>query len=223
MKKFVLIVAGGRGVRMDKNIPKQFIEIAGRPVLMHTFDRFYNFDSELEFVLALPEDQVIIWKQLCEKHRFEIEHQIAHGGENRFNSVKNGLDLISNNGIVFIHDGVRPLVSGQTIQNCLETAIKKGNALPVVPVSESIRMADGIESIAVDRSSYFLVQTPQTFQAHLIKAAYQKAKPEGFTDDATVLESFGETIHLVEGNRGNIKITFPEDLIFAEIMLKKLN
>lgn len=221
MKKFALIVAGGSGSRMNNSIPKQFIEINGRPVLMHTFDAFINFDPKLEYILVLPKDQIKLWNLLCDKHQFKIECEIASGGETRFHSVKNGLDLISEDGIVFIHDGVRPLVSAKTLQNCFETATLKGNALPVIPVSESVRFADDSGNQPVDRSKYFLVQTPQTFQTKLIQQAYQKAKSTLFTDDATVLESMGETIHLVEGNRENIKITNPPDLIIAEAFLKQ--
>lgn len=220
MKKFALIVAGGSGSRMNNNIPKQFIEINGRPVLMHTFDVFFNFDPKLEFILVLPKDQISLWKSLCEIHQFRIEYKIAFGGETRFDSVKNGLALIPEDGIVFIHDGVRPLVSLKTLQNCFETAVKKGNALPVIPVSESVREVDGLKNKAVDRSKYFLVQTPQTFQTRLIQKAYQQTTSSLFTDDASVLEGTGETIHLVEGNRENIKITYPEDLIMAGIFLK---
>jgi len=221
MKKFALIVAGGSGSRMNNNIPKQFIEINGRPVLMHTFDVFFNFDPKLEFILVLPQNQIILWNSLCDKHQFKMDCKIAFGGETRFHSVKNGLDLISGDGIVFIHDGVRPLVSLKTLQNCFETAVEKGNALPVISVSESVREVDGLQSKAVDRSKYFLVQTPQTFQTRLIQKAYQQATSNIFTDDASVLECTGETIHLVEGNRENIKITYPEDLILADIFLKK--
>lgn len=219
MKKFVLIVAGGSGSRMNSKLPKQFLEIGGRPILMHTFDAFVNYDSELSFVLVLPKEQVNTWKNLCEKHQFKVNHKLAFGGETRFYSVKNGLDLIPNEGIVFIHDGVRPLVSVQTLHNCFETARQKGNALPVISVHESIRMKNGDISSAVDRSKYFLVQTPQTFQSVQIKEAYRKAKTDKFTDDATVLENSGEKIHMVEGNRKNIKITFPEDLLLAKLIL----
>jgi len=152
MKKFALIVAGGSGNRMNNAVPKQFIEINGRPVLMHTFDAFINFDSKLEFILVLPKDQITFWDALCQKHQFKTEYKIAFGGETRFQSVKNGLDLISDDGIVFIHDGVRPLVSAKTLQNCLDTAIEKGNALPVIPVTESVRFANGSGNQPVDRS-----------------------------------------------------------------------
>ncbi len=221
MKKFALIVAGGSGTRMKNEVPKQFIEINDRPILMHTFDVFVQYDPQFEFILVLPKEHIEFWKSLCEKHKFDLNHKIALGGETRFDSVKNGLDLILTDGIVFIHDGVRPLVSIKTLENCFETAEEKGNSLPVIPVSESIRMVEEMANCAVDRSKYFLVQTPQTFRTQLIKKAYQHALSNIFTDDATVLENTGETIYLVDGNRENIKITFPEDLVYAEIFLHR--
>ncbi len=221
MKKFALIVAAGSGSRMNAAVPKQFIEINGRPVLMHTFDVFLQYDPQIEFILVLPKDLVELWKSLCKKHNFNLLHKIALGGETRFDSVKNGLDLISDEGVVFIHDGVRPLVSINTLKNCFETALEKGNSLPVVTVSESIRMVEGSKNCAVDRSKYFLVQTPQTFKTYLIKKAYQQATSNVYTDDATVMENSGQTIHLVEGNRENIKITFAEDLVYAKMLLKR--
>ena len=221
MKKFALIVAGGSGSRMNKSIPKQFLEINKRPILMHTFDKFMRYDPQIEFIVVLPKNETESWKSLCKKHEFHIKHKIAFGGETRFDSVKNGLDLIQSEGIVFIHDGVRPLVSIKTLDNCFETALEKGNSLPVIPVSESIRLVEELGNCAVDRSKYFLVQTPQTFKIKLIKKAFQQATSNLFTDDATVLENTGETIHLVDGNRENIKITFPEDMIYAEIFLNR--
>lgn len=219
MKKFALIVAGGSGNRMKNIVPKQFIELNSRPVLMHTFDVFCNYDSQIEFILVLPKNQINFWKRLCERHNFKTKHNLAFGGKTRFHSVKNGLDLIEEEGIVFIHDGVRPTVSVQTIQNCYNTTIEKGNALPVIPVNESVRFADENGNKSVDRNKHFLVQTPQTFKTGLIKKAYQQIFSELFTDDASVLESFGKTIHLVSGNRENIKITYPEDLIIAKSFL----
>ena len=219
MKKFVLIVAGGSGSRMKSGLPKQFIEIAGLPVLMHTFEVFYNYDPDIEFVLVLPEKHIGQWENLCQQYGFRYQYKLASGGNLRFQSVKNGLALLPDEGIVFIHDGVRPLVSKETLHNCFEMAVLKGNALPVISVPESIRMKNGEQNHAVDRNKYFLVQTPQTFNCALIKKAYFKANNNLFTDDATVLESLGEKINLVEGNRDNIKITFPEDLLFAEAIL----
>ncbi|MCK3683717.1 2-C-methyl-D-erythritol 4-phosphate cytidylyltransferase [Maribellus sp. YY47] len=218
--KFALIVAGGSGSRMNNEVPKQFLELAGKPVLMHTFEAFYSFDTAIRFVLVLPESEFQRWKELCEKHHFNINHHLAAGGSSRFESVKNGLDCIPEDGIVFIHDGVRPLVSKQTLQNCLDTARVKGNALPVVPVSESVRYIDGSKNTSLDRSKYFLVQTPQTFTLSLIKKAYQQPYSELFTDDASVLENMGTNIVTVEGNRENIKITFPEDLRIATLLLQ---
>jgi 2-C-methyl-D-erythritol 4-phosphate cytidylyltransferase len=221
VKKFVLMMAGGSGSRMNNNIPKQFVELNGKPVIMHTFQVFYDFDPAINFVLVLPEQQVECWKQLCEKHNFCIPHEIAFGGETRFFSVKNGLEKISGDGIVFIHDSVRPLVSVKTIENCLAKTLEKGNALPVVAVTESVRKVKKDSSKAVDRNNYKLVQTPQTFIVDQIKKAYLQTFSEHFTDDASVLENTGEKIHLVDGNHENIKITYPQDLTIAEALLKK--
>jgi len=165
-------------------------------------------------------NQIETWENLCRKHDFSIPFKLAIGGVNRFQSVKNGLELISSEGIVFIHDGVRPLVSSGTLTNCYNTALEKGNALPVIPVSESVRWIDGGENKALDRSKYYMVQTPQTFQSGLIKAAYKQEFSDMFTDDASVLESTGAKIFPVEGNRENIKITFAGDLLVAELFLK---
>ena len=221
MKKFALIVAGGSGERMNSQVPKQFLEINGRPVLMHTIDVFKRYDSDLEVILVLPGEHILMWDKLCNQHQFNIKYKIAKGGDTRFESAFNGLDLISGDGIVFIHDGVRPLVSLKTIENCYEMALRKGNALPVIPVSESVRMIEKQKSKAVDRSSFMMVQTPQTFRIGIIKRAYKAAESTDFTDDATVLENTGETIYLVPGNRENIKITYPHDLVFAESILAR--
>jgi 2-C-methyl-D-erythritol 4-phosphate cytidylyltransferase len=221
MKKFALIMAGGSGTRMKTEIPKQFIEIVGLPVVMHTILRFVQFDPEIQIILVLPENQFDLWIQLCKKHNFTKILKLAKGGETRFHSVKNGLRMIAGEGIVFIHDAVRPLVSVQTLRNCLETAIGKGNALPVIPVIDSVRISEMNSSFPADRSKIFLVQTPQTFQTSQIISAYKNVTHSGFTDDATVLESTGVEINLVEGNRENIKITTPADLIIAEAFLNK--
>lgn len=219
LKKFALIVAGGSGNRMGSSVPKQFLELEGKPVLMHTFEAFLRFDPEIEFILVLPQIQIDKWKKLCAKHAFTTHYKLAVGGENRFRSVQNGLAQISDDGIVFIHDGVRPLVTQQTIANCFTEAKTSGNALPVIQPSESIRFANEQGNKAVDRSKYFLVQTPQTFKVNSIKEAYKKAPHEDFTDDASVLESSGHKIHLVDGNRENIKITWPHDLLLAKSFL----
>jgi 2-C-methyl-D-erythritol 4-phosphate cytidylyltransferase len=221
MKKFALIVAGGSGSRMGSQQLKQFMEIAGKPVLMHTIEAFTTFDPAIMIILVLPENQKKFWEELCNKHKFQIPHSVANGGFLRFHSVKNGLDAIpEEDGIVFIHDSVRPLVSHETLQRCYDGAVKYGNAIPVFSVSESIRVKDAGISYPVDRSKLVLVQTPQTFRLPLIKSAYQQEYCPEFTDDATVLEKTVKSIHLVEGNRENIKITWPEDLIFAGMVFE---
>jgi 2-C-methyl-D-erythritol 4-phosphate cytidylyltransferase len=220
MKKFVIIVAGGSGSRMGTEIPKQFLELCGKPVLMHTISVFHDFDPESKIILVLPEDQLPFWKGLCLKHSFSLVHQVVSGGETRFHSVQNGLSQIDGEGIVFIHDGVRPLVSRETLGRCLETAQESGNAIPVLPVTESLRKLEGEQNISVDRSQYFSVQTPQTFRSNQILEAFQQDFDPAFTDDASVAEKAGFSIQMVEGNRENIKITTPTDLIIAEALLK---
>jgi 2-C-methyl-D-erythritol 4-phosphate cytidylyltransferase len=220
MKKFALIVAAGSGSRMQSTVPKQFIELNGKPVLMHTMEAFYNSDPDFHFILVLPEKLTEPWKLLCEKYGFTINHILVKGGATRFHSVKNGLEKINEDGIVFIHDGVRPLVSQKTIENCYIVAAKQGNALPVIAPSESVREVFNGKNTAVDRSKYFLVQTPQTFRISLIKSAYNNKYSLTLTDDASVLEQNGHRINLVEGNRENIKITYPEDRLIAETFLK---
>jgi len=221
MKKFVIIVAGGSGSRMGTQIPKQFLELCGRPVLMHTIQVFYDFDPESELILVLPESQHEFWAGLCLKHSFSLPHQIANGGETRFQSVNNGLKLIKGKGIVFIHDGVRPLVSHQTLTRCCETATNSGNAIPVMPVTESLRKKEGNQNCSVDRSLFFSVQTPQTFRSEIILKSFLQSYDQAFTDDASVAEKAGFAINLVEGNPENIKITSPVDLILAEALIQK--
>jgi len=221
MKKFVIVVAGGSGSRMGTEIPKQFLELCGKPVLMHTIQVFHNFDPESRIILVLPEDQQQFWKGLCLEHSFSLVHQVVSGGKTRFHSVLNGLSQIDGEGIVFIHDGVRPLVSRETLDRCLETAQKCGNAIPVLPVTESLRKQEGDQNISVDRSQYFSVQTPQTFRSEQILEAFKQDFDAAFTDDASVAEKAGFAIQMVEGNRENIKITTPIDLIVTEAFLKK--
>jgi 2-C-methyl-D-erythritol 4-phosphate cytidylyltransferase len=221
MKKFVLIVAGGSGSRMKTEIPKQFLEICGKPILMHTIQIFYDFNPECELILVIPEAQQEYWDELCLKHSFTLPHRIVSGGENRFNSVQNGLKLIDEKGIVFIHDGVRPLVSQQTIERCYQMARKNGNAIPVLQVNDSLRKKKDQQSVSVDRTLYLSVQTPQTFRSEQILQAFEQDFDPAFTDDASVAEQAGFPIFMVEGNRENIKITNPTDLIIAEAFLRK--
>jgi 2-C-methyl-D-erythritol 4-phosphate cytidylyltransferase len=221
MHKYVLIVAGGKGERMGAEVPKQFLELAGKPILMHTLEKFSSTFPSIEILLALPENQIDFWKELCYKYEFtNVPHQIVIGGETRFHSVQNALALVKEKSIVAIHDGVRPLVSSQTILTCFNEAEKMGNAVPVVPVFESLRYIIGNKkNNAVKRSCYRLVQTPQCFTSDLILKAYQQEFDANFTDDASVVEKLGEDIHLVAGNKENIKITTTEDLITAEALI----
>ncbi len=222
MHKYAIIVAGGKGERMGSETPKQFLEIKGKAILMHTIEKFFNTFPEIKIILALPENQIDFWEELCYKCGFvNVPHHIVKGGETRFHSVKNALELVKNNGIVGIHDGVRPLVSEQTIKICYEIAKQKGNAIPVVDVVESLRFVSKQEGTnkAVNRSCYKVVQTPQCFTSESILKAYKQEFDNGFTDDASVVEKIGETINLVEGNQENIKITTQQDLILAEALI----
>lgn len=219
MNYYVVIVAGGQGQRMQSNIPKQFLTLSGKPILMHTIEAFHSFSRRIEIILVLPTEFKAKWEFLLNEYRYAIKHQIVNGGENRFESVKNGLDQVPANGLVAIHDGVRPLVSKTTIEKVFDTAQKLGNAIPVVPVAESVRQIDATHNFPVDRSRFCLVQTPQCFKANQIKTAYEKDYRKEFTDDATVLEAMGIKINLVEGNIENIKITKPSDIQFAEALM----
>ena len=221
MKKFVIIVAGGSGQRMGTDLPKQFLELCGKPVLMHTLQRFYDFDPHCQLILVLPLLQQELWAGLCQNHSFSMPHKVATGGETRFHSVQSGLNLLDGEGIVFIHDGVRPLVSRETLDRCFQTAQIEGNALPVLPVSDSLRKRDGDQNRAVDRSQFLIVQTPQTFHSAQILQAFSQPYDPAFTDDATVAEKAGFPIHLVEGNPENIKITTPTDLIIAGALMNE--
>ena len=218
---YVIIVAGGKGLRMGSDIPKQFLPIGGRPVLMRTIERFREYSPTLQIILVLPKAQQEYWKELCLKHNFTVAYQLADGGETRFHSVQHGLALIPDNaeGIVGVHDGVRPFPSIEVIHNCYETAREKKAVIPVIPVVETVRHLKGETSETVPRNDYRLVQTPQTFDIQLLKAANRQPYNDGFTDDASVVEAFGFNITLVEGNRENIKITTPYDLKIAEVLI----
>jgi 2-C-methyl-D-erythritol 4-phosphate cytidylyltransferase len=219
MELYVVIVAGGSGKRMGAEIPKQFLELAGRPVLMHTLERFKSFNDAIEIITVLPENQLRFWIDLQKKHSFSILHTLVTGGSNRFFSVRNGLKFVNSPGLVAIHDGVRPFVSIDTIKRCFDTAEKLGNAVPAISPTESLRILTEKGSLPVDRLHVKQIQTPQVFNALLIKNAYLQEYSPDFTDDATVLEKTGEKINLVEGNRENIKITNPEDLLISTALL----
>ena len=220
MKRGCIIVAGGNGSRMGSELPKQFMPIWGTPVLMHTIRNFYNFDPTIQLIVVLPSAETDSWNKLCHLHHFDILHQVTTGGNTRFQSVKNGLSLVDGCELIAVHDGVRPLVSHQTLQNCFSGAAEFGSAIPVLPANESVRQGTMEDSFSVDRSNYFLVQTPQVFKASLIQKSYLQAWIPEFTDDASVAEYMGTAVHLVLGNRENIKITFPEDIQIAESFLK---
>jgi 2-C-methyl-D-erythritol 4-phosphate cytidylyltransferase len=221
MTRYAIIVAGGTGQRFGSQLPKQFILLKGLPILMHTIKAFYAFDSDISFIVTLPPDFIDLWKSLCEQYKFKVTHTIVSGGETRFHSVKNGLDSIENDGLVAIHDAVRPLVSRDTIERCYATAKLKGNAIPVISLNDSIRELQGDNSIQVNRDTYVMVQTPQVFEIGSIKTAYRQGYSPEFTDDATVLEKTGKRIILVEGNKENIKITNQSDLLIAEALLRR--
>lgn len=214
----VIIVAGGKGERMQTDIPKQFIELKSKPILMHSIDIFIQYNNQIEVIVVLPESQIENWNLLCKKHAFEVKHQVVAGGSVRFESVRNGLKVASDSGFIAVHDGVRPLVSLTTIEACFREARISGAAIPVVMPVESIRQIKGDENVAVNRDLFRLVQTPQVFEANILKKAYEQEFNSLFTDDASVVEASGVKISLVEGNRENIKITTPFDLKLAEMM-----
>ena len=247
---YIIILAGGKGLRMGTDIPKQFLPIGGLPVLMHTVKRFREYSKELNIILVLPKQQQEYWQALCDEYQFMEDYTIADGGETRFHSIKNGLKLIPDDaqGLVGVHDGVRPFPSVEVIRNCYETARKTGSAIPVIPVVETIRHLEGqvtsyvtsfhdfchdsakrastmalaapkVQSSTVPRDEYRLVQTPQVFDIQLHKKAYAQDYRDSFTDDASVVESMGCAVTLVEGNRENIKITTPFDCVVAEAIL----
>ncbi|MEQ8415256.1 MAG: 2-C-methyl-D-erythritol 4-phosphate cytidylyltransferase [Imperialibacter sp.] len=221
-EKYVIIVAGGSGSRMGSALPKQFLEVNGRPILMRTIEVFFSFDPSIAVILVLPQSNMDLWKELCKEHRFLPAHQIVAGGASRFQSVRNGLELLPDKGLVAIHDGVRPFVSAEVIAQGFKVASKQGNAIVSLPLKESIREVSGSgnKSAARDRSKYRLIQTPQTFDIRVIKKAYEQFESPLFTDDASVVESAGESIVLIEGNEANIKITHPADLLIADAFLK---
>lgn len=241
MKDYIIIVAGGKGLRMGSDIPKQFLPINGKPVLMRTIERFREFAADLEIILVLPKAQQVYWHQLCKEYHFDVEYMLADGGETRFHSVQHGLAMIPDDaeGVVGVHDGVRPFPSIDVIRRCYDTARTTKAVIPVTPVVETLRhISSGQQqtntdspnksavvpcnnnSVTVPRDEYRLVQTPQCFDIQLLKAANRQPYNDGFTDDASVVESFGFAITLVDGNRENIKITTPYDLKIAEVLVQ---
>ena len=218
MRKHVIIVAGGKGLRMGGDIPKQFLPVHGKPVLMRTLEAFYAYDPSIHIILVLPVSQQAYWKELCRGFNFELSHDIADGGETRFQSVKNGLELVEGEGLVGVHDDVRPFVSQDVMVRCYKEALEKKAVIPVIGVVETVRHLIDEGSVTVPRDQYKLVQTPQVFDASLLRRAYGQEYTDFFTDDASVVEALGEKVYLVEGNRENIKLTTPFDLKLAEVL-----
>ena len=219
MKKYAVIVAGGSGQRMQTAVPKQFLILGDKPVLAHTILAFYRYSEEVELIVVLPERQIKTWDKLCHKYKLQVPHRVVPGGDTRSKSVQQGLDQIKGNGLVAIHDGVRPLVSDTNIAAGYEQAEKHGAAISVVNLKDSLRKITDSGSSSVYRDSFRLVQTPQTFQVDLIKQAYAKAVPNTFTDDASVVEHAGLPLTLIDGDVRNLKITTPEDLLIAQVLL----
>jgi 2-C-methyl-D-erythritol 4-phosphate cytidylyltransferase len=220
MKYYAIIVGGGSGKRMQHVIAKQFLLLKNKPILMHTLSAFFSSPYKPKLILVLHPDLHTQWEQLCLTYNFTIRHQLVGGGEERFHSVRNGLMAIKDDGIVAIHDAVRPLVSANLIARAYETAEQEGNAVACVKPSDSIRKISHEESKIVNREEIVLVQTPQTFQIDQLKKAYQQQYNPIFTDDASVVEKAGFKINLIEGERNNLKITYPEDLELANLLLK---
>ncbi len=221
MKYYAILVAGGTGSRMNSDLPKQFLLINGKPVLMHTIEAFASSKYKPEIIVVLHAEYYNYWKECIRRTVFEIPHTIIPGGESRFQSVKNGLDKIKEKSLIAIHDAVRPVISQEIINSSFEVAEKKGNSVAAIKSRDSVRQIRGECSEALDRETIYLIQTPQTFSSEIIKKAYDLAETNDFTDDATVVEKLGININLITGSSKNIKITFPEDLLIASEFLKR--
>ncbi|CAM4078994.1 2-C-methyl-D-erythritol 4-phosphate cytidylyltransferase [Pedobacter westerhofensis] len=222
MKYYAIIVAGGKGNRMNQDIPKQFIELDGKPVLMHTIQSFYNCVLNPEIILVLNSEQHRFWKELCHTHSFSIPHQVIEGGKERFDSVKNGLAVVKGDGVVAVHDAVRPLASTALIMASYQMALAEGNAIAAIQPVDSVRIKkEGQHSLSLNRDELFLIQTPQTFVTEQLRRAYLQPYSDAFTDDASVVEKAGFSINILPGERSNIKITYVQDLELASFLLKK--
>lgn len=223
MEKYVIIVAGGSGKRMGGEVPKQFLLVAGKPVLMHTVEAFTRTSDGFRFILVLPEEHFSTWNALCNEYNFSVPMQMVAGGKERFFSVKNALEYVPNGALVAVHDGVRPFVSKETINEAFKVAEKNGSAVPVIDEVDSLRRVSDGTSQALNRAEYKRVQTPQVFQSTLLKTAYSQEFSSFFTDDASVVESISEKITLTNGNVENIKLTTPHELLLAEALVNGYN
>ena len=218
-EKTMIVVAGGSGLRMGADLPKQFLELNGKPILMHTLENLNKLDGAMQLVLVLPSSQFGYWEELKSKHRFSVEHSLAPGGTTRFLSVKSGLALAQGE-LIGVHDGVRPFLSQSCFDDCFEMAELNGAAVPVVPIVQSLRKVRPDKNEAVNRDEYRAVQTPQCFRRKVILEAYEKASSSDYSDDATVVEASGNAITLVDGDNHNIKITNPFDLQLAQLLIE---
>lgn len=221
MKYYAIIVGGGSGSRMQSDLPKQFMLLNGKPVLMHTLEAFYHSELKPEIILVLNIDFHTFWEDLCIKHNFTIPHKLVKGGLQRFHSVKNGINSIKNKGIIAIHDAVRPLISNELITKSFLKAEELGNAIVAIKSKDSVRQLNGKTSKALNRDEIYLVQTPQTFSSEILNKAYNQDFRNEFTDDASVVERMGISINIIEGENKNIKITFPEDIQLAELYMNQ--
>ena len=219
MERSAIIVAGGSGKRMGAAVPKQFLLLGGTPLLCRTIEAFHRFDPAMQLIVVLPQEQIGNWKALCIGHHLSIAHAVVAGGVERFHSVHEGLKEVKHEGLVAVHDGVRPLVGTELITRCFAAAEQYGTAIPVVPMGPSAREVDGGSSRALDRATLRIVQTPQCFRVPLLRKAFELPYDPSFTDEATLVERTGVAVHLVEGEEGNLKVTTPVDLRVAEVLL----
>jgi 2-C-methyl-D-erythritol 4-phosphate cytidylyltransferase len=222
MKKYAIIVAGGTGSRMKGEVPKQFMLLNGKLVIVYSIEAFYSFDSSIQLIIVVHPDYLTLWDQLAKQFKVSIPYQVIAGGETRFESVKNGLQLIKEEGFVAVHDAARPVISAELLANLFSAASAYGSAIPVVPITDTIRIIDGDTSRQQDRTYLRAIQTPQVFKVSELQRAYTQTFQATFTDDGSVMEAAGFPVHLAEGSQGNIKITHLQDIAVAEVLIKSL-
>lgn len=220
MKKYAIIVAGGTGTRMKGDVPKQFMPLSGKPVILYSVEAFHAYDPTLEIILVIHSEYLTLWEQLVRNFKVSIPHQVVAGGETRFDSVKNGLGLVNHDGLIAVHDAARPIINKGFLESLFSAALTYGSAIPVLPVSDTIRVLDGNTSHQYDRTFLRAVQTPQIFKVSELQRAYTQSYQPTFTDDGSVMESAGFLLHLTEGRTDNIKITHPQDIAVAEVLIK---